>query len=115
MAGRQRNDDLWSQDTDVFEPVRGDVGPADIKQHQRSDRTRRYLIIGAVAGVVVTVLAVGGVYLGGQLGKSSTSTAAATQFAATSTAPTTSAQAAPSASGASQATPDSSRSASAKP
>ncbi|MFE3188849.1 hypothetical protein ACFXHA_07550 [Nocardia sp. NPDC059240] len=95
MPGYGRQDDLWSQDTDVFEVVTGDFEPSSETRRpapKRAQRSRN-LLIGATAAIAVVVLAVVGVLIGSQLGKKSGTTEAATQSAAPAAPSATSAAA----------------------
>ncbi|BEK87857.1 hypothetical protein GCM10010198_50120 [Nocardia seriolae] len=66
--GYHRNDELWNQNTEVFEPVRGDYGTGSSPRGgggPKKPQTSKYLIIGLSVTIVVCLLAIGGLLLSG--------------------------------------------------
>lgn len=81
--------DIWSQDTDVFEPIRDDYVPP---REQRGRSVGRAVAIGLVAAVVGGAATVGGLYFAGVIGGKDKSAAVETSVApaAVPAAPSTS-------------------------
>ncbi|MFE3258027.1 hypothetical protein ACFXPS_00130 [Nocardia sp. NPDC059091] len=102
--GYHPQDELWTQDTVVFDAVRDDhdgrqAGPGGGRP--RNSQASRYLIIGLTATIVVALLAIGGLLLSGHGGwnaaPNATKGPAPTRIVLTTTtpaSPTTTAQAA---------------------
>ncbi|WP_405138555.1 hypothetical protein [Nocardia sp. NBC_01388] len=75
----RRPDDLWSQDTEVFEVIPDDYEPGQAAQRAGSgaSRTSRYTIIGLIAALTCGVLVVGAVLLHGKFAPNNSGASAA--------------------------------------
>ncbi|MFE3192482.1 lysozyme inhibitor LprI family protein [Nocardia sp. NPDC059240] len=88
---RRRPVDVWSQDTDVFEPIRDDYEPPP----RRRSGAGRAVALGAVTAVIAAAATVGGLYFAGIIGGKDKPSAVATSVAPVPVAGAPSTSAAP--------------------